>query len=68
MRPVFLFTPEPAREEKEALVRVLAAGSADAEPRPSAYASAWRRAGLLENGSGGATAEELRGDAGVVDP
>jgi hypothetical protein len=67
MAPRFLFTPEPARDERAALVKALGEARSSA---PAAYGSAWRRAGLLENapGLGSRPAEEARGDAGIVEP
>ena len=62
------FTPEPNAEERAALVAALALEGASAGGRPAAYASAWRRAAIAENASGGAAAQQARGDAGVVEP
>ena len=46
----FEFTPEPAPEEREALVAALERLlREDADPTPAAYRSEWRALGILEN-------------------
>ena len=52
-------TPEPTDEEREAILAALAAGD-EARPR----AAGWRQEPLGD----GATAEDLRGEPGVVEP
>ena len=55
-------SPDPTESERRAIVAAL--GS---EPRPSAYASAWRAAALDDLG-GDPAAQELWGDARIVEP
>jgi hypothetical protein len=56
-------SPEPTELERRAIAAALAV-----EPRPAGpYASRWRAAALDDLRSD-AAAEELRGDAGVVEP
>jgi hypothetical protein len=55
-------SPDPTEFERRAIAEALG----PAEP-PGPYASRWRAAALDDLGSD-ASAEELRGDAGVVEP
>ena len=61
-------TPEPQPAEREVILRALAAVGLGSPRVPPPYASPWRRAGLAENASGGAAAEQARSDPGVVEP